>query len=196
MKRSGAPGTPGTSAPSTSPAMRRSSVRAFVTRSALRAARSRTPAARTTAPESATKRSALIASATKASRSVKPLRPAGPLEIRVSRRGRGVPPAAPLAPHARTVVDGGTSARAKPQGVPRARAARRENSEIPAVEVRKRPFPAFDAVRAERLQRVAAAAGHVDVDVDVPPGVERHALQVAVRIPGARHGRPVGPVDQ
>src|SRR6266566_3780564 len=77
MKRSGAPGTPGASAPSTSPAMRSSTVRAFVTRSALRTVRSRTAAARTTAPYSATKTSALTANATKASRSVKPPRPAG-----------------------------------------------------------------------------------------------------------------------
>src|SRR2546426_378433 len=90
MNRSGAPGAPGTSAPSTSPAMRSSTVRAFVTRSALRATRSRTPTARTTAPYSATKTSALTANATKASRSVKPPRPAGCSETRVSRRGRPI----------------------------------------------------------------------------------------------------------
>src|SRR5947208_4615342 len=135
-----------------------------------------------------------MASATSASTKVKPPRPAGRSELRVSRRGRGVAPAAPLAPRARVVVDARPSARAKPQGSPRAHAAHRTNSEVPAVEVRKRSLPALDAVGAKGLERVAAAVGQVDVDV--PPGVERHALQVAVRVPGARHGRPVGPVDQ
>src|SRR5881296_4524388 len=124
-----------------------------------------------------------MASATRASRSVKPSRPAGCSDIRVSRRGRGVPPAAPLSPHARPAGDERRAARAKPQGAPRARAAHRENSEVLRVEVRKRSLASFDAVGAETLERVAAAVGHVDVDV--PPRVERYALQVAVRVPGA-----------
>src|SRR6266404_7071661 len=172
MKRSGAPGAPGASAPSTSPAMRSSSVRAPLMRSAVRVARSRTTAARTTAPYRATKTSALIANATKASRSVKPPRPAGCPNSVAARRG--VPPAAPLSPDARPSVDERTSARAKPQGVPRARAAHLQALEVLRVEVRKRSFPSLDAVGAETLERVAAAVGHVDVGV--PPGIERHAL--------------------
>src|SRR5438552_7939061 len=180
MKRSGAPGAPGASAPSTSPAMRSSSVRALVMRSAVRVARSRTAAARTTAPYSATKTNALTASATSASTSVKPPRPAGLSKCRVSRRGRGVPPAAPLAPRAHTPVDARPSARAKPQGVPRARAAHHQALEVLRVEVRKRSLASFDAVGAETLERVAAAVGHVDVGA--PPMIQRHPLHVAAPV--------------
>src|SRR5881392_3737741 len=108
-----------------------------------------------------------MASATSASTSVKPLRPAGLSKCRVSRRGRGVPPAAPLSPHARPPLDAHGAARAKPQGVPRARAAHLQALEVLRVEVCKRSLPALDAVGTKGLQRVAAAVGQVDVDV--PP---------------------------
>src|SRR5439155_10589830 len=123
-----------------------------------------------------------------------PARPAGPHDPAPPRAARAPPPTAPHPPPARPAADHRATATARPQGAPRARAAHRENSEVLRVEVRKRSLASFDAVGAETLERVAAAVGQVDVGV--PPGIERHALQVAVRVPGARHGRPVGLVHQ